>query len=253
MRFVPIPHVSLSDKTYELLKEMIVRWELQPGQRLIDGEIAEKFGVSRSLVRNALTTLANDGLVRVLRRGFYVMEFSQKDVSDLLEFRRLLETSSLRAAVENTSDAEIAEMEAKLAEAQALLESGDLEKFYALDVETHRIIIDKGKNNYTKKVYGNLSTILRMIIRSDFGNQPKISEAFKEHRAIFNAWKRRDVEGALAALDCHLAKAEARVMENFVQNLGAAGSLPGPRLVSHRHPEPSSQLGIFGLSASRGN
>lgn len=245
MRVAPIPHVKLSDKTYELLKEMIVRWELRPGERLIDADIAEKFGVSRSLVRNALTTLANDGLVRIFRRGFYVTEFSQKDVADLLEFRRLLETSSLRAAIEATSDSEIADMAARLAEAEALLEAGDLEAFYAFDVETHGMIIDKGQNAYTKKIYDNLSTILRMIIRSDFGKQPKISEAFREHQALFAAWKRRDVKGALVALNRHLSRAEQRVMENFVQNLGG---VPAPIL-----PRPAPEPRLFGVFASREN
>ena len=151
MHAAPISHVSLSDKTYDLLKEMIVRWQLQPGQRLIDDEIGE--------------------------------------------------------------------IEARLAEAQTLLEAGDLEKFYALDVETHRMIIDKGRNNYTKKVYANLATILRMIIRSDFNKHPKISEALQEHWAIFEAWKRHDVKAAKAALERHLARAEERVMENFVKNM----------------------------------
>ena len=219
MHAAPISHVSLSDKTYDLLKEMIVRWQLQPGQRLIDAEIALQFGVSRSLMRNALTTLANEGLVRVSRRGFYVMEFSQQDVRDLLELRRLLEISALEAAIESTTDDEIGEIEARLAEAQTLLEAGDLEKFYALDVETHRMIIDKGRNNYTKKVFANLATILRMIIRSDFNKHPKISEALQEHRAIFEAWKRHDVKAAKAALERHLARAKERVMENFVKNM----------------------------------
>ncbi|MBE0532349.1 MAG: GntR family transcriptional regulator [Rhodospirillales bacterium] len=253
MRTAPIPHVKLSDKTYELLKEMIVRWELRPGERLIDAEIAEKFGVSRSLVRNALASLANDGLVQVFRRGFYVTDFNQKDVSDLLEFRRLLETSSLKAAIENTSDTEIADMEAKLAEAQALLTAGDIETFFAFDVQTHRMIVDKGQNNYTKKVYDNLSTILRMIIRSDFEKQSKISEAFQEHRAIFEAWKQRDVKGALAALNHHLSGAEKRVMENFVQSLGAVPASSIARPGSRGEPKPAPELRLFGTFASREN
>jgi len=156
----------------------------------------------------------------------------------------LLETSSLRAAVENTSDAEIAEMEARLGEAETLFANGDIEKFYTLDVGTHGVIIDKGGNNYIKKVYGNLATILGMIIRSDFANRRKITESFQEHKAIFDAWKRRDVQGAMAALDHHLSRAEARVMENFVQNLAISQDSSGERTDPADDPQPAAEFRV---------
>jgi DNA-binding GntR family transcriptional regulator len=58
---------------------MIVRWEYRPGQRLIDSELAQQYGVSRSLIRNAITLLVNEGMVEVSHRRFYVARFSQKE------------------------------------------------------------------------------------------------------------------------------------------------------------------------------
>lgn len=220
MNVSPIIHQNLSDKIYSLLKEMIVRWEFRPGQRLIDSELAQQYGVSRSLLRNAITLLVNEGLIEVSRRRFYVAQFSQKDIGDILQLRHLLEMHALPAAIAHTADDELADMEAKMIEAERLFESGDLEPFYALDVETHQMIIDKGDNDYIKKVYANLLTLLRMVIRSDFDKQRKISESFNEHKALLEAWKRRDVTAASAALDHHLGMAEERVMENFAKILG---------------------------------
>lgn len=220
MNFSPIDHQNLSDKIYDRLKEMIVRWEFRPGQRLIDSEIAQRYRVSRSLVRNAITLLANEGLIEISKRRFYVARFSQKTIRDILHLRRLLEMSALPDAIANSSDDELAQMAVKMAEAESLFESGDLERFYALDVETHQLIIDKGDNDYIKKVYANLLTLLRMVIRSDFDKQRKISESFREHKALLEAWKHRDTAAAAAALDHHLAMAEERVMENFAKILG---------------------------------
>jgi DNA-binding GntR family transcriptional regulator len=220
MNVIPIVHQNLSDKIYELLKEMIVRWEYRPGQRLIDSELAQQYGVSRSLIRNAITLLVNESMVEVSYRRFYVARFSQKDIRDILQLRQMLETHALPAAIAHTSDDELADMEAKMAEAERLFADGDVEPFYALDVETHRTIIDKGDNDYIKKVYGNLLTLLRMVIRSDFDKQRKISESFREHRAFFEAWRRRDVKAAAKALGHHLDRAEERVMENFSMILG---------------------------------
>ncbi len=95
-------------------------------------------------------------------------------------------------------------MEAKMAEAERLFEAGDLEPFYTLDVETHSMIIAKGDNDYIKKVYSNLLTLLRMVIRSDFDKRRKISESFREHKAFLEAWKRRDHKATATALYRHL-------------------------------------------------
>ncbi len=222
MNVPPIVHQNLSDKIYDLLKEMIVRWEFRPGQRLIDSELAQQYGVSRSLIRNAMTLLANEGLIEVSRRRFYVARFSQKDIRDILRLRHLLEMHALPAAIAHTTDDELAAMEAKMVKAERLFEAGDLEPFYTLDVETHSMIIDKGDNDYIKKVYANLLTLLRMVIRSDFDKRRKISESFREHKAFLETWKRRDVAATAAALDRHLDMAEERVMENFAMILGDA-------------------------------
>ncbi len=230
MNVTEIVHKNLSDRMYELLKEMIVRWEFRPGERLIDSEIAERYGVSRSLVRNAIMLLVSEGLVEVVRRRFYVARFSQKDIRDILQLRHMLEMSAIGAAIRRTTDEEMAAIEARMAEAERMVAAGDLERFYALDVETHRLIIDKGENDYIKKVYANILTILKVVIRSDFDKQRKISESFAEHKAFLDAWKRRDTAAAAAALDHHLERAEERVMENFAQIVtnrnGSAAAAP---------------------------
>jgi DNA-binding GntR family transcriptional regulator len=219
MSVTPIIRQTLSDQIYGAIKEGIVRWEFRPGQRLIDSELALQFGVSRSLVRNAITSLVNEGLIEIAQRRFYVVRFSQKDIRDLLQLRHILEMAMLPSAIANVAAREVKAMEAKTSEAEAAFQAGNLEPFYAVDVETHQMIIDHCANDQIKKVYANLRTHLRMVIRSDFDKQPKISESLGEHRALINAWERRDAAAITAALDRHLSMAEQRVMENFAQFL----------------------------------
>jgi DNA-binding GntR family transcriptional regulator len=219
MSVTPIVHQNLSDKIYEAIKESIVRWEFRPGQRLIDAELAIEFGVSRSLVRNAIAFLVNDGLVEVARRRFYVVRFTQKDIRDLLELRHILEMAMLPAAMQNVPADLVGAMQAGTSAAEAAFRAGNLEQFYAVDVETHQMIIDHCANEQIRRVYANLRTQLRMVIRSDFDKQPKISESLGEHRVFIDAWKRGDAAATAAALDHHLGMAERRVMENFAQAL----------------------------------
>jgi len=173
-------------------------------------------------VRNAITLLANEGLVEISRRRFYVARFAQKDIHDILQLRHMLEMSALKTAIANTTDDEIADLDAKMNAVRERVAKGDLERFYAIDVETHQMIIDKGNNDYIKKVYSNLQTLLRMVIRSDFGKQYKISESYAEHTRIIDAWKRHDFAAVANALDDHLTRAEERVMENFAKILNDA-------------------------------
>ena len=105
---------------------------------------------------------------------------------------------------------------------------GNLEKFYEVDVETHQMIIDHGDNDHIRKVYANLRTQLRMVIRSDFDKQFKISESLSEHRALIDAWKRHDAAATAAALEHHLSMAERRVMENFALILSDLEADEGP-------------------------
>ncbi len=106
MNVPPIVHQNLSDKIYDLLKEMIVRWEFRPGQRLIDSELALRYGVSRSLIRNAMTR-ATDGLIEVSRRRFYVARFFSEGHPRHLRLR-IFWRARLPAPIAHTTDGELA-------------------------------------------------------------------------------------------------------------------------------------------------
>lgn len=228
---VPIVRRNLSDQIHCAIKEGIVRWEFRPGQRLIDSDLAIQFGVSRSLVRNAITSLVNEGLVEVAQRRFYVTRFSQKDIYDLLQLRHVLELTMLPVAMADLAAHDVDAMEARMTEAEVAFRARDIELFYAVDVATHQMIIDHCGNDQIKKVYSNLSTQLRIVIRSGFDEQSGISKSLIEHRALIDALKRRDVAAATVALDRHLNMAESRVMEKFAQLLGELelGESPVPR------------------------
>ncbi len=219
MTVTPVVHQNLSEKIYSAIKESIVRWELRPGQRLIDGELAVQLGASRSLVRTAIGFLVNDGLIEVSRRRLYVVRFSQKSIRDLLQVRHILEMAMLPVAMAAVPTHEIEAMDARLSTAEAAFRVGDVEQFYVVDVATHQLIIEYCDNDHIKKIYANLRTQLRMVIRSDFDKQQKIFESLREHRALIDAWKRHDERATAEALEHHLAMAEKRVMENFAQIL----------------------------------
>jgi len=208
-------HKSLSEEVFELLREKIIRWEFRPGQRLKDRELAEGLGVSRSLVRHAFTLLEKDGLVKVSRTGVYVSRFTKREIQEIYEVRRLLESFALESAYDNITDEELDEIEGKINETKRDLEMGQLEASYALDVAIHQLIVNKCNNSQIKKMYSNYRSILGIIILSDYNKPDNVVESFEEHCRIFEAIKQRDLNKAREALLSHLSGSMNRVIEMF--------------------------------------
>jgi len=208
-------HKSLSEEVFELLREKIIRWKFRPGQRLKDRELAEGLGVSRSLVRHAFTLLEKDGLVKVSRTGVYVSRFTKREIQEIYEVRRLLESFALESAYDNITDEELDEIEGKINETKRDLEMGQLEASYALDVAIHQLIVNKCNNSQIKKMYSNYRSILGIIILSDYNKPDNVVESFEEHCRIFEAIKQRDLNKAREALLSHLSGSMNRVIEMF--------------------------------------
>ncbi|MBW2057541.1 MAG: GntR family transcriptional regulator [Deltaproteobacteria bacterium] len=215
MEIEKLHHKSLSEEVFELLREKIIRWKFRPGQRLKDRELAEGLGVSRSLVRHAFTLLEKDGLVKVSRTGVYVSRFTKREIQEIYEVRRLLESFALESAYDNITDEELDEIEGKINETKRDLEMGQLEASYALDVAIHQLIVNKCNNSQIKKMYSNYRSILGIIILSDYNKPDNVVESFEEHCRIFEAIKQRDLNKAREALLSHLSGSMNRVIEMF--------------------------------------
>ena len=91
--FAPLDHADLTEKTYRLLREKILRRQLKAGEKISVDEAAEGLGISRTPVLHALERLANDGLVKIIpRKGTFVSELTKQDVKELFDIRVLIET-----------------------------------------------------------------------------------------------------------------------------------------------------------------
>lgn len=215
MEIEKVYHKSLSEEVLEILREKIIRWEFKPGRRLKDRELAEGLGVSRSLVRHAFTLLEKEGLVTVSRTGVYVAQFSKREIQEIYEVRKLLESFALESAYGNITEKELDEIDRMISQTERELESGKLEASYDLDVAMHQLIINKCNNSQIRKIYSNYRSILGIIILSDYNRLDNVVASFEEHRRIFDAIKRRDLKKAKEALITHLSGSMSRVIEMF--------------------------------------
>lgn len=188
------------------LKEMILREELRPGERITEAALASRLGVSRTPVRNLLPRLAAEGLLqRTGKRGFAVADFSERDIYDALDLRAVLEGWAAHALAEQGADPQLlAELEECLAWGDRLFEKHHLdredEREYGLMNERfHRLIIEgcgspmlsafMERLNNVPFVAPSVIVFDRVGLRTAFD---LLHRAHGFHHAILDAVRKRD-------------------------------------------------------------
>jgi GntR family transcriptional regulator, vanillate catabolism transcriptional regulator len=191
------------------IREMILRGDLQPGQRLGEEALAERLGVSRTPIRQALPALAREGLLAAAgRRGYVVRSFSPQDVLDAIETRGLLEGLAARRIAERGASAELLQkLRACLAEGDALLakkrfESADEQRYSEMNGRFHALIVEGAGSRILADTLAHNDHVpfasARAVAFSDGPALllPVLSYAHRQHHAIVQALENR--EGARA-------------------------------------------------------
>ena len=147
----------LRDVVFENLREAIVEGRLKPGQRLMEVQLAEQLGVSRTPVREAIRKLELEGLVVMLpRKGAYVANMSLKDLIDVLEIRASLEGLAASLAAERTTDEDIKKLESIVEEFKDGINESNVEALLRKDVEFHECIFKAANNKKLEKMINTL-------------------------------------------------------------------------------------------------
>ena len=134
-------YLPLRDVVFNTLRQAILRGELKPGERLMEIQLANKLGVSRTPIREAIRKLELEGLVLMIpRKGAEVAEITEKNMRDVLEVRKALEELAVQLACEKITDEEIEEMKKAAEEFKMILKSKDITEIAEADVRFHDII-----------------------------------------------------------------------------------------------------------------
>ncbi len=198
------------EATYEKLKRSLIEGVLNPGERLSEIELAERLGVSRTPVREALMRLAQEGLVELQPgRGAWVRELTPEEVREVYEVRAALEAEAARLAAERATEADL---DALIAAEEALrrLPRTDVAAQTRADARFHARLVATSKNRELERLFHQLDAKLALARRfsSDENQSPK---TLAEHRAIVAAIRDRDPERAAAAARDHIERFKALV------------------------------------------
>jgi len=149
--------LPLRDVVFNKLRQEILTGKLKPGERLREIQLADKMGVSRTPIREAIRMLELEGLVRMLpRRGAEVAEITQKDLNDVIEVRTALEQLAIELACKHMTSSGIDLLKENVLEFEREMSSKDVSKLASIDVRFHDIIFEATDNKRLIQLLNNL-------------------------------------------------------------------------------------------------
>ncbi len=208
--------LPLRDVVFRTLRQSILTGELKPGERLMEIHLADKLGVSRTPIREAIRQLELEGLVVMLpRRGAQVAHITEKSMSDVLEVRLALDELAVKLACERITDEEIECLREACLKFEEAVDSADIRNITSADVAFHDIIFKASRNKRLVQMVNNLAEQMYRYrfeyIKDDSGWQSLITE----HRMITDAIAMRDPELSARAIHVHIKNQENSIIRTI--------------------------------------
>jgi len=207
---------NLEDQVYKIIKDKIIWHEIKMGERIIDKKLAEELGVSRSMVRQALTILVKEELlIMIPRNGFYVKEITRKEIEEIYNVRKVLEGYATELAVPKITSGDIVKLEEVFRKARGDLEKDEVKSFIETDVRLHKLFIDNCGNECLKKMINENNdkyTFYRII---DLSRVERAKESYFEHYEIFEAVKEKKEKLSAKLMAKHIENAKNIIINNF--------------------------------------
>jgi len=199
---------DLLSKAYEEIKNRIIYFDLRPGDKIFESEIAKSLNISRTPVRESLLILENEGLVEHdSRLGFIVKRLSYKEVEEYFSIRNIIECYAVPLIVDRITPSELKALEKNVQQAEIHVEKNDLRKIIQYETEFHQILYQSVKSEvFFQTISGLIDKFhwLRAIALSAPGGA-KIS--VDDHKKMFRAVQRRDARELKRLTQLHLRHA----------------------------------------------
>jgi DNA-binding GntR family transcriptional regulator len=211
---------SLQELAYRAIRSGILTGELAPGERLVETQLAEQLQVSRTPIREAIRQLQRDTLVIADRSGnLRVTTISVDDAVQLYDCRLALERLSVQGACQQATRPQILEMAALVEQAETVVnQQPSIATMLELDHRFHHHIAECSGNLWLVGLVDQVFDKMTLLRVQTTRQNPNVLEIRCEHRAIYEAIARRDVEEVMGAIETHLIASKARVV-NAVQKL----------------------------------
>ena len=208
----------LRELVFENIRQAIVKGIFAPGERLMEIQLADDLGVSRTPVREAIRKLELEGFVVMIpRRGTYVANLSIKDINDVYEIRISLDVLAAGLAAERIEPEELEELNRLLLEISEAARTGPMDKIVRLDTAFHDVLYKASRNDRLRNIINNLREQITGIRGTSMRYPGRLADTLEEHRALVDSIAARDSERAQAAARIHLENAEHTLLKAMAE------------------------------------
>ena len=196
---------TLGQELTEQLRQLIYDGELEPGARLQEAELSQRFGVSRTPFREALKSLASEGLITIeANRGATVARLTVEELAETFPVMGVLEALAGELACVHADDGDLSELRALHDEIVARYEARDLKAYFAANQQFHERLVAAARNETLRNHYDQLAGRVRRARYKANLSATRWAQSVKEHEAIIAALEARDGATLSAVLRAHI-------------------------------------------------
>ncbi len=206
-------YLPLRDVVFKTLRQGILTGELKPGERLMEIHLANKLGVSRTPIREAIRKLELEGLVTMIpRRGAEVAQITVKGLKDVLEVRKALDALAAELACERITEEEMQALKHACDHFEQVTKTKDATKIAKADVKLHDIIVRATGNERLLQLVNNLAEQMYRFRFEHIKDATQHERLIGEHRKIYDSIVARDKSKASMMVKEHIDNQEKAIM-----------------------------------------
>ncbi len=190
-------HLTLREKILETIRDAIMSGTLKPGEKVAEPELAERFGISRTPIREAFRQLESEGYLTVIpRKGAVVVSFSSKDIEDFYAIKSILEGYAAHCACKNLSEKEIDKLAAINEKLRQLAEDKDIKHFFKVHNDFHVLFRKAADNEKLDEMINSLVSKFQRLRYASLSKPGRMKVSVQEHVKIIEAFRARNAERA---------------------------------------------------------
>ncbi|QEM67153.1 GntR family transcriptional regulator [Geobacter sp. FeAm09] len=190
-------HLTLREKILENIRDAIISGALKAGSRVSEPDLAERYGISRTPIREAFRQLESEGYLTVIpRRGAVVSDFSEKDVEDFYAIKSILEGYAARRACEKLTPRELDRLQSINDRLAELAAHNDIKTFFKVHNDFHDVFIKAADNEKLRELINSLVTRFQRLRLMSLSLPGRMDNSVQEHEKIIEAFRSKNVEAA---------------------------------------------------------
>ena len=185
--------MTLRESILETIRDAIISGSLKPGEKVAEPELAERFGISRTPIREAFRQLESEGYLTVVpRKGAVVVTFSQRDVEEFYAIKSILEGYAARKACEKLTPREIDKLQSINDKLRVLADEGDVRHFFKVHDNFHELFVRAADNEKLTEMILNLVGRFQRLRIASLSLSGRMAFSVQEHQKIIDAFRNGD-------------------------------------------------------------